>query len=73
MVAKKSSGKTGTKVKVGKLQLTKATVKDLTKAEAKKIKGGMSSSCSTTERARSAAAQHPTTRGLTASASRTLQ
>jgi hypothetical protein len=40
MATKKSSGKKGSSVKVGKLQLTKATVKDLTKAEAKKIKGG---------------------------------
>jgi hypothetical protein len=40
MVAKKSSGKKGGRVKVGKLKLTKETVKDLTKTEAKKIKGG---------------------------------
>jgi hypothetical protein len=40
MVAKKSSGKRSSRVKVGKLKLTKETVKDLTKTEAKKIKGG---------------------------------
>lgn len=40
MVAKKSSDKKGSKVKVGKLKLTKQTVKDLTNTEAKKIKGG---------------------------------
>jgi hypothetical protein len=41
MVAKKSSGKKGSRVKVGKLKLTKETVKDLTKTEAKKVKGGL--------------------------------
>ena len=35
---KKSTGKA--KVKVGKLQVNKETVKDLTKGEAKKVKGG---------------------------------
>jgi hypothetical protein len=44
MVARKSSGKKGSRVKVGKLKLTKATVKDLTKTEAKKIKGGSAGS-----------------------------
>ncbi len=34
----KSTGKA--KVKVGKLQVNKETVKDLTKGEAKKVKGG---------------------------------
>ena len=36
---KKSTGKA--KVKVGKLQVNKETVKDLTKGEAKKVKGGI--------------------------------
>jgi hypothetical protein len=40
MVAKKSSGKKGSKVKVGKLKLTKETVKTLPGSELKKIKGG---------------------------------
>lgn len=40
MVVKKNVGKKGSRVKVGKLKLTKETVKDLTKTEAKKIKGG---------------------------------
>jgi hypothetical protein len=62
MVAKKSGGKKGSKVKIGKLQLTKATVKDLTKAEAKKIKGGTYPL--TSARARSAAA-HPPSKGHT--------
>jgi hypothetical protein len=40
MVAKKSSGKKGSRVKVGKLKLSKETVQDLTKTEVKKVKGG---------------------------------
>jgi hypothetical protein len=40
MVAKKSTGKRGSRVKVGKLKLAKETVKNLTKTEAKKVKGG---------------------------------
>ena len=36
---RKSAGKS--KVKVGKLQVNKETVKDLTKDEAKKVKGGI--------------------------------
>jgi hypothetical protein len=40
MVVKKSSGKKGSRVKVGKLKLTKETVKNLTKTEAKKVRGG---------------------------------
>jgi hypothetical protein len=47
MVAKKSAGKKGSRVKVGKLKLTKETVKDLTNTEAKKIKGGITG-CSKT-------------------------
>ena len=40
MVAKKSSGKKGSGVRVGKLKLNKETVKDLTKTEVKKVRGG---------------------------------
>ena len=40
MVAKKSGGKIGKSVKVGKLKLARETVKALTTTEVKKIKGG---------------------------------
>jgi hypothetical protein len=36
----KATKKKGSRVKVGKLKLSKETVKDLTKTEVKKIKGG---------------------------------
>jgi hypothetical protein len=41
MVAKKSAGKKSSRVKVGKLKLTKETVKTLPGSELKKIKGGV--------------------------------
>ena len=43
MVAKKSTGKKGSRIKVGKLKVTKETVKDLSSKEAKKVKGGQNS------------------------------
>ena len=41
MVTKKGKDKTMGKVKVGKLNLNKETVKDLTGGEEKRIKGGL--------------------------------
>lgn len=41
MVSKKSKGQSKGKVKVGKLNLNKETVKDLTGSEEKRIKGGL--------------------------------
>jgi len=40
-VTKKKTGEKKGKVKVGKLKLTKETVKDLTAGEGKQIKGGL--------------------------------
>ena len=39
MVAKKSTGKKGSRIKVGKLKVTKETVKDLSSKEAKNGEG----------------------------------
>jgi hypothetical protein len=41
MVAKKKTGEKKGKVKVGKLELNKETVKDLTSGERRQIKGGV--------------------------------
>jgi hypothetical protein len=38
----KATKKKGSRVKVGKLKLSKETIKDLTKTEARKVRGGFS-------------------------------
>jgi hypothetical protein len=40
MVTKNKTGEKNDKIKVGKLELNKETVKDLNDAESKKVKGG---------------------------------